>query len=88
MCVVAQATPRTAGCRELLRARKGLKRLVACRCCIDNDHVGRSGHVLVCVDYSFIELCTLASVCERRYKRSNVPLSSINLARHLFRDVL
>jgi hypothetical protein len=30
----------------------------------------RPGHVFLCIDYSYIELCTLAAVCERRYGRS------------------
>lgn len=30
----------------------------------------RPGHVFLCIDYSYIELCTLAAVCERRYGQS------------------
>jgi hypothetical protein len=30
----------------------------------------RPQHAFLCIDYSFIELCTLAAVCERRYGRS------------------
>jgi len=32
--------------------------------------IASPGHVLVAVDYKFIELCTLAAVCEARYGRS------------------
>ena len=30
----------------------------------------RPGHALLTIDYSYIELCTLAAVCERRYGHS------------------
>jgi hypothetical protein len=34
--------------------------------------IARPGHVLLALDYSFIELCTLAAVCEHRYGASEL----------------